>query len=179
MYSPKINIIICATRREFIKVSSLIYNNIPAGLIADQASFELECNCPTLTLTSGANTKNQNLCSGEPMNTITYQLGGENVSAFILDSNSLPLGISSSIEDKMITISGTPSELKSENVGEDTIEVGNKIGHPSKIEPSGFIAYNSPSSLPNITINSFPLDNIDGEDIISSEVYMLKMVSPF
>ena len=91
-----------------IKVSSSIYNNIPAGLIGGQASFELECNCPSLTLTSGANMKSQTLCSGELMQTITFQLGGENVSASVIDSNTLPLGISSNITDKTITISGTP-----------------------------------------------------------------------
>ena len=130
-----------------IKVSSLIYNNIPAGLISDQASFELECNCPTLTLTSGANTKNQNLCSGELMNTITYQLGGENVSAFILDSNSLPLGISSSIEDKTITISGTPFFNDSQEIFNIVINTSNTNTSCSQVSQTVVINKNIDSPI--------------------------------
>jgi uncharacterized repeat protein (TIGR02543 family) len=135
-----------------IKVSSLIYNNIPAGLIADQASFELECNCPTLTLTSGANTKNQNLCSGEPMNTITYQLGGENVLAFILDSNSLPLGVSSSIEDKTITISGTPFFNGSQEIFNIVINTSNTNTSCSQVSQTVVINKNIDS--PILTLDS-------------------------
>ena len=130
-----------------IKVSSLIYNNIPSGLISDQASFELECNCPTLTLTSGVNTKNQNLCSGESMNTITYQLGGENVSAFILDSNSLPLGISSSIEDKTITISGTPFFNDSQEIFNIVINTSNTNTSCSQVSQTVVINKNIDSPI--------------------------------
>ena len=135
-----------------IKVSSLIYNNIPSGLVADQASFELECNCPTLTLTSGVNSKIQTLCSGEPMNTITYQLGGENVSAFILDSNSLPLGVSSNIDDNSITISGTPFFDGSQEIYNIVINTSNTNNSCSQVSQTVVINKNIDS--PILTLDS-------------------------
>ena len=135
-----------------IKVSSLIYNNIPSGLVADQASFELECNCPTLTLTSGVNSKIQTLCSGEPMNTITYQLGGENVSAFILDSNSLPLGVSSSVDDNSITISGTPFFDGSQEIYNIVINTSNTNNSCSQVSQTVVINKNIDS--PILTLDS-------------------------
>ena len=135
-----------------IKVSSLIYNNIPSGLVADQASFELECNCPTLTLTSGVNSKIQTLCSGEPMNTITYQLAGENVSAFILDSNSLPLGVSSSVDDNSITISGTPFFDGSQEIYNIVINTSNTNNSCSQVSQTVVINKNIDS--PILTLDS-------------------------
>ena len=72
-FNEKINSLNASNNSDLtcIKVGQSLYDNLPAGYVADQASFELECNCPTLTLTSGFNSKVQNLCSGEPMNTIT------------------------------------------------------------------------------------------------------------
>ena len=135
-----------------IKVGPSLYNNLPAGYVADQASFELECNCPTLTLTSGFNSKTQTLCSGEPMNTITYQLGGENVSAFILDPNSLPLGVSSSIDNNSITISGTPFFDGSQEIYNIVINTSNSNNSCSQVSQTVVINKNIDS--PILTLDS-------------------------
>ncbi len=135
-----------------IKVGPSLYNNLPAGYIANQASFELECNCPTLTLTSGVNSKIQTLCSGEPMNTITYQLAGENVSAFILDSNSLPLGVSSSVDDNSITISGTPFFDGSQEIYNIVINTSNTNNSCSQVSQTVVINKNIDS--PILTLDS-------------------------
>ena len=135
-----------------IKVGPSLYDNLPAGYVADQASFELECNCPTLTLTSGFNSKVQTLCSGEPMNTITYQLGGENVSAFVLDSNSLPLGVTSSLDDNTITISGTPFFDGSQDVYNIVINTSNTNTNCSQVSKTVVINKNIDS--PVLTLDS-------------------------
>ena len=135
-----------------IKVGPSLYNNLPAGYVADQASFELECNCPTLTLTSGFNSKTQTLCSGEPMNTVTYQLGGENISAFILDSNSLPLGVSSSIDNNSITISGTPFFDGSQEIYNIVINTSNSNNNCSQVSQTVVINKNIDS--PILTLDS-------------------------
>ena len=153
-FNEKINSLNASNNSDLtcIKVGPLLYDNLPAGYVADQASFELECNCPTLTLTSGFNSKVQTLCSGEPMNTITYQLGGENVSAFVLDSNSLPLGVTSSIDDNTITISGTPFFDGSQDVYNIVINTSNTNTNCSQVSKTVVINKNIDSPL--LTLDS-------------------------
>ena len=153
-FNEKINSLNASNNSDLtcIKVGPLLYDNLPAGYVADQASFELECNCPTLTLTSGFNSKVQTLCSGEPMNTITYQLGGENVSAFVLDSNSLPLGVTSSLNDNTITISGTPFFDGSQDVYNIVINTSNTNTNCSQVSKTVVINKNIDS--PVLTLDS-------------------------
>ena len=153
-FNEKINSLNASNNSDLtcIKVGPSLYDNLPAGYIADQASFELECNCPTLTLTSGFNSKVQTLCSGEPMNTITYQLGGENVSAFVLDSNSLPLGVTSSLNDNTITISGTPFFDGSQDVYNIVINTSNTNTNCSQVSKTVVINKNIDS--PVLTLDS-------------------------
>lgn len=153
-FNEKINSLNASNNSDLtcIKVGPSLYDNLPAGYVADQASFELECNCPTLTLTSGFNSKVQTLCSGEPMNTITYQLGGENVSAFVLDSNSLPLGVTSSLDDNTITISGTPFFDGSQDVYNIVINTSNANTNCSQVSKTVVINKNIDS--PVLTLDS-------------------------
>lgn len=153
-FNEKINSLNASNNSDLtcIKVGPSLYDNLPAGYVADQASFELECNCPTLTLTSGFNSKAQTLCSGEPMNTITYQLGGENVSAFVLDSNSLPLGVTSSLDDNTITISGTPFFDGSQDVYNIVINTSNTNTNCSQVSKTVVINKNIDS--PVLTLDS-------------------------
>ena len=153
-FNEKINSLNASNNSDLtcIKVGPSLYDNLPAGYVADQASFELECNCPTLTLTSGFNSKVQTLCSGEPMNTITYQLGGENVSAFVLDSNSLPLGVTSSLDDNTITISGTPFFDGSQDVYTIVINTSNTNTNCSQVSKTVVINKNIDS--PVLTLDS-------------------------
>ena len=153
-FNEKINSLNASNNSDLtcIKVGPSLYDNLPAGYVADQASFELECNCPTLTLTSGFNSKVQTLCSGEPMNTITYQLGGENVSAFVLDSNSLPLGVTSKIDNNTITISGTPFFDGSQDVYNIVINTSNTNTNCSQVSKTVVINKNIDS--PVLTLDS-------------------------
>ena len=153
-FNEKINSINASNNSDLtcIKVGPSLYNNLPPEYVADQASFELECNCPTLTLTSGFNSKVQNLCSGEPMNTITYQLGGENVSAFVLDSNSLPLGVTSNIDNNTITISGTPFFDGSQDVYNIVINTSNTNTNCS--QASKTVVINKNIDSPVLTLDS-------------------------
>ena len=161
-FNEKINSLNASNNSDLtcIKVGPSLYDNLPAGYVADQASFELECNCPTLTLTSGFNSKVQTLCSGEPMNTITYQLGGENVSAFVLDSNSLPLGVTSNIDNNTITISGTPFFDGRQDVYNIVINTSNTNTNCSQVSKTVVINKNTDS--PILTLDSGSPNQVAG-----------------
>ena len=161
-FNEKINSLNASNNSDLtcIKVGPSLYDNLPVGYVADQASFELECNCPTLTLTSGFNSKVQTLCSGEPMNTITYQLGGENVSAFVLDSNSLPLGVTSNIDNNTITISGTPFFDGRQDVYNIVINTSNTNTNCSQVSKTVVINKNTDS--PILTLDSGSPNQVAG-----------------
>ena len=93
-----------------VKVSSQIYQQVPSGWTYDSTtSFELECDCPSLSLTSG--TSSQTLCDGDAMESLVYEFGGTGTTIYILNSNNvgtLPTGLQSSINSGTLTISGTP-----------------------------------------------------------------------
>ena len=86
------------------------------------------------------------------MNTITYQLGGENVSAFVLDSNSLPLGVNSSLNENTITISGTPFFDGSQDVYNIVINASNTNTNCSQVSKTVVINKNIDS--PVLTLDS-------------------------
>mgnify|MGYP003323691647 CR=1 FL=1 len=87
-----------------VKVSQQIYQQVPSGWIYDSTtSFELECDCPTLSLTSGAPI--QELCDGDAMQSLVYEFGGTGTT---INVGTMPSGLQSSISSGTLTISGTP-----------------------------------------------------------------------
>ena len=87
-----------------VKVSNQIYQQIPSGWTYDSTTgFELECDCPTLSLISG--NQNQIICDGEPMENITFEFGGKDVNVNV---STMPSGIQSNVASGTVTISGTP-----------------------------------------------------------------------
>ena len=87
-----------------VKVSQQIYQQVPSGWIYDSTtSFELECDCPTLSLTSG--TSIQELCDGDAMQSLVYDFGGTGTT---INVGTMPSGLQSSISSGTLTISGTP-----------------------------------------------------------------------
>ena len=88
-----------------VKVQPSLIGNIPGGWIYDSTtSFELECDCPTLSLTSGS--INQTICSGDAIQPITFDYGGSGVSVTV--EQTIPSGLTTSISNNVLTISGTP-----------------------------------------------------------------------
>ena len=88
-----------------VKVSDQIYQQIPSGWTYDSTTgFELECDCPTLSLISG--NQNQTICDGDPMENITFEFGGKDVN---INVSTMPVGIQSNVTNGNITISGTPT----------------------------------------------------------------------
>ena len=88
-----------------VKVEPSLIGNIPGGWIYDSTTgFELECDCPTLSLTSGS--INQTICSGDAIQPITFDYGGSGVSVTV--EQTIPSGLSTSISNNTLTISGTP-----------------------------------------------------------------------
>ncbi len=87
-----------------VKVSQQIYQQVPSGWIYDSTTtFELECDCPTLSLTSGAPI--QELCDGDAMQSLVYEFGGTGTT---INVGTMPSGLQSSINSGTLTISGTP-----------------------------------------------------------------------
>ena len=87
-----------------VKVSQQIYQQVPSGWIYDSTtSFELVCDCPTLSLTSGASI--QELCDGDAMQSLVYEFGGTGTT---INVGTMPSGLQSSISSGTLTISGTP-----------------------------------------------------------------------
>ena len=87
-----------------VKVSTQIYQQIPTGWTYDSTTgFELECDCPTLSLISG--NQNQTICDGDPIENITFEFGGKDVN---INVSTMPVGIQSNVTNGNITISGTP-----------------------------------------------------------------------
>jgi len=87
-----------------VKVSQQIYQQVPLEWIYDSTiSFELECDCPTLSLTSGAPV--QELCDGDAMQSLVYEFGGTGTT---INVGTMPSGLQSSISSGTLTISGIP-----------------------------------------------------------------------
>jgi hypothetical protein len=89
-----------------VKVSQQIYQQIPSGWIYDSTtSIELECDCPTLSLTSGV--LDQTLCNDVAMQSLTFEYGGTGTNINV-EQNSIPPGLTTNISNGTLTISGTP-----------------------------------------------------------------------
>ena len=89
-----------------VKVSQQIYQQIPSGWIYDSTtSIELECDCPTLSLTSGV--LDQTLCNEVAMQSLTFEYGGTGTNINV-EQNSIPPGLTTNISNGTLTISGTP-----------------------------------------------------------------------
>ena len=87
-----------------VKVSQQIYQQVPSGWIYDSTTrFELACDCPTLSLTSGEPI--QELCDGDAMQSLVYEFGGTGTT---INVGTMPSGLQSSISSGTLTISGTP-----------------------------------------------------------------------
>ncbi|MFL2587635.1 MAG: BspA family leucine-rich repeat surface protein [Flavobacteriaceae bacterium] len=87
-----------------VKVSQQIYQQVPSGWIYDSTtSFELECDCPTLSLTTGAPI--QELCNGDAMQSLVYEFGGTGTT---INVGTMPQGLQSVIYGGKLVISGTP-----------------------------------------------------------------------
>jgi hypothetical protein len=87
-----------------VQVSQQIYQQVPSGWIYDSTtSFELECDCPTLSLTSGASI--QELCDGDAMQSLVYEFGGKDTT---INVGTMPSGLQSNVNSGTLTISGTP-----------------------------------------------------------------------
>ena len=87
-----------------VKVNPQVYQQVPSGWTYDSTtSFELECDCPTLSLTSG--TSIQELCDGDAMQSLVYDFGGTGTT---INVGTMPSGLQSSISSGTLTISGTP-----------------------------------------------------------------------
>ncbi|MDG2108873.1 MAG: hypothetical protein P8J71_02875 [Flavobacteriaceae bacterium] len=92
------------TELSCVRVSQQIYQQVPSGWIYDSStSFELECDCPTLSLISGVPI--QELCDGDAMQSLVYEFGGTGT---IINVGTMPQGLDSSINNGKLTISGTP-----------------------------------------------------------------------
>ena len=77
-----------------VKVEASLIGNIPSGWIYDSTtSFELECDCPTLSLTSGS--IDQTICSGDAIQPITFDFGGTGVLVNV--DQTIPSGLTTSI----------------------------------------------------------------------------------
>ena len=68
-----------------VKVSQQMYQQVPSGWIYDSTtSFELECDCPTLSLISGAPV--QELCDGDAIQSLVYEFGGTETNICVISS---------------------------------------------------------------------------------------------
>lgn len=75
------------------------------GFTTSQSQL-ITVNSPLVTLSSAAGTDGQSLCSNNPINDITYTIGGGTTGASV---STLPSGVTSSFSSGTLTISGTPT----------------------------------------------------------------------
>jgi len=74
---------------------------------ASTIAIQSACTDATLNLTSGAGTDNQFICFNDPVQEITYAIGGDASGATV---NGLPAGVTGTFNTGTFTISGTPTE---------------------------------------------------------------------
>ena len=94
-----------------VRVNPLSFNQdiplaqqIPGGWIYPSVTgFAYECDCPTLSLTSGV--RDQTLCNDVAMQPLTFEFGGTGTT---INVGTMPSGLQSSVSGETITISGTP-----------------------------------------------------------------------
>ena len=136
------------TELSCVKVSPQIYQQIPAGWIYDNTtSFELECDCPILSLISG--TQSQTICDGEAMGEIVFEFGGTDVN---INVETMPccIGIQSNTNNGQITISGTPVFTKEFY----TFSVFTSDGNNNCNQVSQTITLNKNQNTPSINLDS-------------------------
>ena len=91
---------------ECVKVSSQLFGQIPAGWTYDVGTtFELECDCPTLSLISGPTS--QDICDGEEIQPLTFEFGGTDTTINVEELRT-PIGLVTEIVNGTLIISGTP-----------------------------------------------------------------------
>ena len=133
-----------------VKVSDQIYQQIPSGWMYDSTTgFELECDCPTLSLTSG--NQNQTICDGEAMENITFEFGGKDVN---INVSTMPSGIQSNATSGAVTISGTPI-FTSDSY---TFSVFTSDGNANCNQVSQTITLNKNQESPSLTLVSGSLN---------------------
>ncbi len=130
-----------------VKVDASLIGNIPSGWIYDSTtSFELECDCPTLSLTSGS--IDQTICSGDAIQPITFDFGGTGVLVNI--DQTIPSGLTTSISNNTLTISGTP--VLSNN--SYSFSVNTFGGNANCSQVSQTVTINKDQNSPIITVTS-------------------------
>ena len=133
-----------------VKVSDQIYQQIPSGWTYDSTTgFELECDCPTLSLISG--NQNQTICDGEAMENITFEFGGKDVN---INVSTMPGGIQSSVASGTVTISGTPIFTNDSY----TFSVFTSDGNANCNQVSQTITLNKNQESPSLTLVSGSLN---------------------
>ena len=129
-----------------VKVSDQIYQQIPSGWTYDSTTgFELECDCPTLSLISG--NQNQTICDGDPIENITFEFGGKDVN---INVSTMPVGIQSNVTNGNITISGTPTFTDDSY----TFSVFNYDGKANCNQVSQTITLSKNLNSPTLNLNS-------------------------
>ena len=133
-----------------VKVSDQIYQQIPSGWTYDSTTgFELECDCPTLSLVSG--NQNQTICDGEAMENITFEFGGKDVN---INVSTMPSGIQSSLTSSTVIISGTPIFTNDSY----TFSVFTSDGNANCNQVSQTITLNKNQESPSLTLVSGSLN---------------------
>ena len=129
-----------------VKVSQQIYQQVPSGWIYDSTtSFELECDCPTLSLISGAPI--QELCDGDAMQSLVYEFGGTGTT---INVGTMPPGLQSSISSGTLTISGTPVF----NIDTYSFSVFTSDGNTNCNQVSQTVTISKSQSSPSLTLDS-------------------------
>ena len=135
-----------------VKVSQLIYQQVHSGWIYDNTtSFELECDCPTLSLISGAPV--QELCDGDAIQSLVYEFGGTETNINV-EQNSIPPGLTTDISNGTLTISGTPI-FNSDNY---SFSVFTTDGNTNCSQVSQTITLTKNSNSPSLTVVSGSLN---------------------
>ena len=136
---------------ECVKVSSQLFEQIPSGWTFDPAAtFELECDCPTLSLISGP--LSQDLCDGEEIQPIVFEFGGTDTTINVYDLRS-PIGLVTDISNGTLTLSGTPIFVSDDY----SFSVFTTDGKENCAQVSQTITLNK-IELPTITLDSGSLD---------------------
>ena len=129
-----------------VKVSPQVYQQVPSGWTYDSTtSFELECDCPTLSLTSG--TSSQTLCDGEAMQPLVYEFGGTGTT---INVGTMPSGLLSSVNSGTLTISGTPVFTNNDY----SFSVFTTDGNANCSQVSQTVTLSKNQSSPSLTLDS-------------------------
>lgn len=129
-----------------VKVSQQIYQQVPSGWIYDSTTnFELECDCPTLSLISGVPI--QELCVGDAMQSLVYEFGGTGTT---INVGTIPPGLQSSINSGALTISGTPVF----NIDTYSFSVFTSDGNTNCNQVSQTVTISKSQSSPSLTLDS-------------------------